>query len=189
MIPLELKALFSSKARIKLLSLFCLRQRESFYIRKIEKELNISVGQLSKELAGLLKAGILIKEKQGNTQIYSLNKEFILYNELFSIFHKTYGIPYILKSVLENIKGIEKAFIYGSYAGGNQDGKSDIDLMIIGNVDESDVSKALLKAERTVKREINYSVYDSKEIKKRLKKNDNFIKTVYNNNRINIVEG
>lgn len=86
-----------------------------------------------KELIALEKEGLFSSSRQGNLLYYSLNKEYPLYNEIKTIVFKTVGIQGALSQVLMDIKGIEAAFIYGSYAKNTSHAKSDIDLFILGN--------------------------------------------------------
>jgi len=76
---------------------------------------------------------------------------------------KTIGIAGMFKEALVPIKGIETAFIYGSYAKGTEDGESDIDLCIVGSPDDLKLMKAVKLLEDKLKREINYVLFSAKE--------------------------
>ena len=54
----------------------------------------------------------------------------------------------MLQECLKNIKGIEYAFIYGSFAKGEEKETSDIDLFIIGKVDEGKLIDEANKLEK-----------------------------------------
>ena len=55
---------------------------------------------------------------------------------------------------------------------------SDIDLFILGNVNESSIIKALNPIEKKVQREINYTIYNLKEYRSKKLSKDFFIKDV-----------
>lgn len=55
--------------------------------------------------------------------------------ELRSIVLKTEGAGLEIKEKLQEMGGVNKAFIFGSYASGEADLRSDLDLMVIGEVD------------------------------------------------------
>jgi predicted nucleotidyltransferase len=117
-----------------------------------------------------------------------VNKGFLLYEELRSIFLKTKGVVSILKKVLSKEKDIDFAFLYGSLASGEETAKSDIDLMVIGKIPLEHLLKILREPERILAREINPSLYDFSEIIKRVKENDPFIIEVLKGPRI-LLEG
>ncbi|MFW6140847.1 MAG: nucleotidyltransferase domain-containing protein [Acidobacteriota bacterium] len=131
----ELLKLFSSKVRVKLLDAFLSSPNARFYIREIERKIGEDIQNIHKELKNLEALGLLQGEIQGNQKYYSANKEFFLYPELKSIIFKTIGIKGLLKEALSKLKGIEAAFIYGSYAAGEESEESDIDVLIIGKPD------------------------------------------------------
>jgi len=182
-----LQALFTSKVRIELLSTFFLHDERDFYVRELERITGEDYKNITLELRNLEGIGLLYSRKQGNLKYYGLNKEFLLYEELKSIIAKTRGAAPTLKEVLLKQKDIDFAFIYGSLASGENTAKSDIDLMVIGKIRLEDLLTLLRDPERVLARDINPSLYDFSEIKKRLKENDPFITQVLNSPRILLV--
>jgi len=179
-----LQALLTSKVRIELLSTFFLHDERDFYVRELERITGEDYKNITLELSNLEGIGLLRSRKEGNLKYYGLNKEFLLYEELKSIIAKTRGAAPALKEVLLRQKDIDFAFIYGSLASGENRAKSDIDLMVIGKIPLEDLLTLLREPERVLARDINPSLYDSSEIKKRLKENDPFITQVLNSPRI-----
>ncbi len=182
-----LKSLFSSDTRIKVLSHFFLHPGESYYLRQLEKLLKIPGGQLRRELLNLEDIQLLISSKEGNQKRYSINKDFSLYDELKNIFLKTTSAGDIIRESLSRLKGIELAFIYGSFAKGGEHPGSDIDIRIVGRVSDKEISRRISNVEKSLKRRVNYSLYERKEVKARLKKKDNFIFTVFNEPHIILI--
>ncbi|NIS81995.1 MAG: hypothetical protein GTO14_17710 [Anaerolineales bacterium] len=101
-----------------------------------------------------------------------------MYQELKSIIAKTKGAAPTLEKILSKQKDIDFAFLYGSVASGENTAKSDIDLMVIGKIPLEHLLTLLREPERILARDINPSLYDLSEIKKRLKENDPFITQV-----------
>lgn len=182
-----LKGLFSSETRINVLSHFLLHTGESFYLSQLEKMIMIPVGQLGRELRNLEKIRLLTSRIEGNQKRYSINLKFPLYEELRSIFLKIAGAGDIMRESLSGLKGVELAFIYASFAKGEEHPGSDIDVMVVGDVTDKEVSRTISGAEKRLKRTVNYSLYERKEIKARLKKKDNFILTVFSEPHIIIL--
>lgn len=182
-----LEKLFSSKLRVDLLSLFFGRPDEEFYVREIEKILKEDVGNISRELKNLEGIGLLVSRKKGNLKYYLLDRKFPLHDELRSIILKTRGAVGVLQGVLSGVKGIEFAFIFGSFATGLETARSDVDLMVIGKVPLERLIKALKEPEEILGREISPSLYDRREIEKRLSEKDPFISRVLQEPRIMLV--
>ncbi len=173
-----LKNLFSSEVRISILSHFFMHSNEGYYSRQLEKILNKPVSNIQKELTKLEKINLLSSSIEGNQKRYMLEKEFPLYDELRNIFIKTTGLSDLIKDELKSIKEIELAFIYGSFASGNETYRSDVDLMLIGNIPDININRLIKKVEKKISRIVNYSIYSKKEIENRINNNDNFIRTV-----------
>jgi len=59
------------------------------HVRGLAKLIKEDPGNIQRELKRLEKVGLLISEKQGNTKIYSTNKQFPIFKELQSIVIKS----------------------------------------------------------------------------------------------------
>ena len=176
-----LQKLFSSKVRVELLGAFFLHPDKAFYIREVERITGEDHQNVSRELKNLEGIGLLISHRQGNLRYFQLNRQFLLYNELRSMYLKTRGVAAVLKETLMRIDDIEISFIYGSFAAGAESEKSDIDLMVIGKIPLEDLLQRIREPEKILGREIQVSLYDPSEIRTRLSHNDPFITEVLKN--------
>ena len=179
-----LQKLFSSKVRVELLGAFFLHPDKAFYIREVERITGEDHQNVSRELQNLEGIGLLISHRQGNLRYFQLNRQFVLYNELRSMYLKTRGVAAVLKETLMKIDNIEISFIYGSFAAGAESEKSDIDLMVIGKLPLEDLLQRIREPEKILGREIQVSLYDLSEIITRLSQNDPFITEVMKNPKI-----
>ena len=179
--------LFTSKLRVEILALFFSRAEEALYLGEIVKLTGEDRGNISRELRNLENIGLLISRKEGNLKYYSSNRDFLLYDELRSIILKTRGAIGALKETLSRTKNIDYAFIYGSIASGTETAKSDIDLMVIGEISLESLLKLVRGPEKILGREINPSLYGLKEYKRRMKKKDPFIVQVMSEPRMMII--
>ncbi len=173
-----LERLFTSKTRVKLLTLFVMNPEKDLYIREIARHTQENINAVRRELSNLEEIGLLQSTRRGNTKQYILNKEMPIYPEIASMVLKTEGITQILKDHLPEIGPIQTAFIYGSFAQNKAGLDSDIDLFLIGSPDEKKLIALLSKLEKRVSREINYVLYDSTEFHNRIKRKDPFISNV-----------
>jgi len=129
-------------------------------------------------LKNLESLGLLTSNRSGSLKYFCINPGFIIYPELKTIFFKVRGTPGLLKQILSDNQDIEYAFIYGSFAAGTENDKSDIDLMIVGKMPLENLLKRLREPEKVLGREINPSLFSISEMKQRLKDRDPFIDRV-----------
>ena len=182
-----LSTLITSKTRVKVLTLFLTHPDERFYYKNLIDRLGVSSTVLRGELKRFEAAGLLKSTREANIRFYRLNKDFMLYPELKSIIFKTVGLADFLRDSLQKIGNIEAAFVYGSVAKNVEDVKSDIDLMVIGDTDMDKLHDALSRAEETLGREINPTVFDPAEWRKRISKKESFVKDVLKNPKIFLI--
>ena len=150
-----LETIIGSKSRAAIIKLFYLNEGKKFHIRGVARLLGISSNQARKEMIRLASAGLLKSEKAGNAILYFTNKDLPFHDELLGIVKKTAGFESIIKKKLARINGIRFAFIFGSYAEGKFNPKSDIDIMIIGKPDMVELNEAINKVEKEIRRRKN----------------------------------
>ncbi|MBF0104424.1 MAG: nucleotidyltransferase domain-containing protein [Deltaproteobacteria bacterium] len=158
-------------------------------MREISDLLDIDPGNLSRYLKPMTDMGLFLFSEKGRLKLFSINKKHPLYKEIRGLILKTGGAHILIKESLNKIKGIERAFIYGSFASDSADSQSDIDLMIIGNISSLKLASVLKPVEKRVGREIHFRLMDFAEFEDRLNKNDPFLKSVVKGKTINLVGG
>ncbi len=106
-----------------------------------------------------------------------MNRNFFLYDDLQKIVLKTEGVARIIRENLASLGGsIDCMFVYGSFANRSSGAKSDIDLFIVGDVDENRIIPLVRKSEQTINREINYTLMRRNEFAQRRKNRGSFRK-------------
>lgn len=176
-----------TKNRADLLRLFFTNPEKSFYMHEIGRILGKKPGFFQRTINSLESEGILMSEYRANARYFRVNKEYPLYKELKSIVFKTVGIGGGIKDKLQKFPGIKLAFIYGSYAKRRENYLSDIDLIIIGELDEDKLIKELDHLEQFLKREINYKLYSLFDLKQYVKSGDPFLQSVLKDKKILLI--
>jgi len=159
---------------------------KEYYLSELAKKLDKKPGVFQRDINSLNEEKLLESSYNGNRRFFKLNKKHPLYKELQSIFFKTTGIEGSLRNSIKKIKGIEKAFIYGSYAQGKERSTSDVDLFIIGTINENNLIDSISKIEDKIGREINYTLMTKEEFKEKENSNS-FVKNVLNNKIIELM--
>lgn len=184
----KLSEIMFGKTRQAVLSLLYGHADESFYLRQIVRVTGSGMGAVQRQVNALVDAGLVTRINKSKQIYYQANTRSPIFSELKSIIIKTIGIADILKIALVPIaQEIDCAFIYGSVARGTEKADSDLDVFIIGRITFSDVVAALNKAQETVGREINPTVYPASEFREKLAKKNHFIKTIMAEEKIYLI--
>ncbi len=176
-----------SKSRQKLLAFYFINPTSRVHLRDLAARLRIDPSNLSKELVKLERAGLFRSDISGRQKYFQLNREYPLFQEVRSIVAKTIGAIPLMARSLKSIKGIDEAWLYGSFARDQQDAASDIDVLVIGAPRGDSLAVAVSKLERQLGREINYTVLTRKEFKARQVRKDVFLENVWHDKRVSLV--
>jgi hypothetical protein len=157
-----IETLISSKTRIKLLMKFFLNSRNTAYLRNLEEEFGESTNGIRLELNKFEKAGFLSSSKEGNKKVFTANTKHPLFKEINKIILKMTGIEYVVDYVVQRIGDLDKVYLVGKLAQGNN--ADIIDLVLVGN----DLNKPFLleqvdKAEKKIDKKIRYVIYNREE--------------------------
>jgi len=187
----DLSSTLFGKTRRAVLVLLLTRPKEEFYLRQIVAEAGTGLGATQRELATLVRVGIIERREKGKKIFYLANTKSPVFKELGSLLTKTAGAGEVVKKALSPIKDrICAAFLYGSAAeGAFRSAGSDIDLMVIGKARFSDLAAILRPAEELLGREINPTVYSRDEYKKKLLTKHAFILNVLKRPKIYLFGG
>ena len=158
---------FRSDAQARLLSSLLLGGDE-LSLTELASRSQTPYATAHREVARLLKAGILAERAVGRTRLIAANAESPLVAPLREILAIATGPVVYLKLELSTIANIDAAFLYGSYAarttgvGGPAPG--DIDVMVIGTPDRDEVYDACDRVERQVGRPVNPKIMTREEV-------------------------
>lgn len=141
-----------------------------------------------KELDRLHDAGLLLKQRIGNQVHFSANQASAVFHELAALLKKTVGLADVLVDALSALKPkITFAFVFGSVARGTESARSDVDVIIVGDVDFQSVISALYPAQSELQREINPKIYSLEEWNDRARAGSAFISEVLSRPKIFLI--
>ncbi|MEE9614159.1 MAG: nucleotidyltransferase domain-containing protein [Thermodesulfobacteriota bacterium] len=114
----------------KVLAFFLARPSGFFYGSEVSKKTGVSIGQVSKILNDLRRAGLVEKETKGKTELYRVLTD--------SAVLRTYKVLTTLISIEPLVEGLKKVsrlvILYGSCAKGTNVEESDLDLLVVSSV-------------------------------------------------------
>jgi hypothetical protein len=142
-----------------MLALTYLHPEASYTFADIAQCLGVSTKSVHVEALRLVRAGFLVDTRVGSVHTVCAPAVSPLTLALTNLLVVTYGPLPVLRDLLSGVAGIERAFIFGSWAArytGEQGGvPHDVDVLIVGTIDRDDLYRLMCTAEETLRREVN----------------------------------
>jgi len=162
---------------LSVLELFLFEPRSSFNLNEVAKKLGLSVSSAKAYCDFFLKEGFLVVQNVGNQRRFSLNNSSIYLREIKRVF----GLFWLKEKGLESLipENISSVALYGSFANGEFDDSSDVDLLFVGTKDEIDRGK-VSKFSKEIKREVQVVFYDWVKWEKMKKEKHSFAESILN---------
>jgi predicted nucleotidyltransferase len=173
-----LDALFP-RVRAGVLSATLLQPDHWWFMTELARHLEVTPSSLQRELESLVASGFLLRRQDGRRIYFKANTESPVFPELRGLVEKSAGIIPELKAAIEKFgRQIELALLYGSIARGEEHAGSDIDLMLVGTLQQIDLLPVLRKLENLFRREINVTLFSPEEFRRKLASGDHFLSSV-----------
>jgi len=171
-----LKEIFSSGARVKVLKTFLLAPPDKeYFVRELTRLLDEQINSVRRELENLKKIGLLKARTRNRKKYFKVNEEFLIVNELRSIFRKcSTGSDDVAKHIAR-IGKVQLLILSGVFIGKD----SGIDIFIVGDIDKSKLNQYISK-ELQFDKEVRYSVFSKEDFFYRLDCKDKFVGQILN---------
>ncbi len=155
--------LFDSFAGNRIISWFLQNPARKIHFKELCRQLGLSPSTVKAYCGEFSKKGWVLSERQANLRIYSLN------NESFSVraLKRAHFILVLdrLKAGKVALEGAISLALYGSYASGEYDEKSDVDLLLLGRKEQVDYGFAK-RVEEALGKEVQITVFSLHEWEK-----------------------
>jgi len=161
----------------KILEYFLKYPTEQTYLKEMAKKLQISPRSVKIYCDLFEKEGIIKREIKGNMHIFTTNNDNFRVREM----KRAYFINLLAEMNIQNIsEECASIAIYGSYASGNYDEKSDVDILIIG--EENQVERDIIvKIMEKIGKEFQLTIIPIIKWEKLKKDDDHFVKNLIRN--------
>jgi len=188
-----IEQLFGSKTRVKLLRLFYSNPNRPFYVREITRKIDEQINSVRRELGNLLSIGIISSDDASNRLYYEVDQKYQYYKPLSEIFGEPVATeeevvkegkkePILVKqkvdpvtTELTHVGHIIYAVFTGQFT---RDEASGIDMLVVGDVNQTQMQKFVASLEEKEKKEIRFVVMQPSEFTYRLQVKDRFISAV-----------
>lgn len=178
-------ALFGSKTRVKLLHLFLNNPNRAFYVREITRKIDEQINSVRRELANMLSIGIIQSDSANNRLYYEVNQGYTYYEPLRAIFadssfssdSSTVTPVTDWSKRLKALGDVRVAVLSGGLVRGSG---SDLDILLAGNINKTQLKKFVKQMEEEEGRQLNYTQMPYEEFYYRLSVKDRFITDIIN---------
>jgi len=177
-----------SKNRRAVLGLLYGHPDQAFYLRQIVRLSHGGHGAVQRELKSLSEAGILRRTVRDKQVYFQANAECPVFAELKSLIVKTAGAADVLRASLALLGDrIQLALIFGSVASAKQRAESDVDVLVVGDVDFREVVAAFEEAQSQLGRDVNPTVYAPSEFRSKLAAGHHFLRSVLKREKVFLI--
>lgn len=211
-----LNALFGSDTKVKILNLFLLHSENQYEIPQIARDLKSTANLVRREVENLIALGLvkissysaqtpeeneekdaLKKKKELKTKkkeinkpeakkYFEVNKDFILYPEIKSLFIKAQILSsQKFISVLEKSLQPKLLLLTGFFTNYPE---AQTDILIVGSFKRSSFLKLIAELEKDLDREINFTILDEKEFRYRREIMDIFLYNILEGKAITLID-
>ncbi len=164
-----------SKTRRKILELLFHHPDQSFYLRKVVREVGEEVNAVKRELDILTEAKVLNKEKRLNKVFFTLNKNWRHYEDFLRIFAKSNLLSTLFYENLSRMGKIKYASLSMKFVKRQPIKDDEVYFLVVGVVVVPEIQSIVTQVEKKLNQEINYTVMTEEEFVFRKKNNDPFI--------------
>lgn len=165
--PPRLAPIFRSDTQLQILGATYLEPEHHFTIQELMDRSTRPQPTVAREVDRLVEAGLLETELHGGRRSVWAKTTSPIFDELHSILLKTIGPKAVLEKQFRGLRGVDRALIYGSWARRYQGEAGplpqDVDLMVIGAGDVTEIRAEADSASRELGRDVNVSVLTPEE--------------------------
>lgn len=195
-----LNKLFGSELRARVLEKILAQPDQKYYSQALSRDLKVLLNSLRRELDNLEKLGLIVslletgvedektmtKNKSKEKKYFMVNKNFLLFDELKSLFAKAelFFVQEFLGR-LEKVVNLKYFVLTGQFSG-NLSAMTDI--LVVGRVRREKFLPLIDDLEKKLGREVNFTIMDETEFYYRRDIMDIFLYNILNNKQILIVD-
>ena len=151
--------LLRSQTQGDLLALLYMNPEEEFTLTEAARKIGVSAPGVHHEATRLVETGFLLDRREGNNRLIRAATDSIIAKPLTDLLALTYGPIPVLAKYLSQVDGVQRAYIFGSWAarylGERGAIPKDVDVLAIGEADMDELEAAVQEAEKLLHREVN----------------------------------
>jgi predicted nucleotidyltransferase len=151
----SLLPLLRSATQAGILERLFLHPDQAYTVGELAELLGVTDLSVRRELYRMVDAGMVDREAVGRQSVFRASVASPLYEPMRQLVERSVGVEPLLRELIEQTPGVELAAIYGSWARGAIDAESDVDLLVVGDIDYAALVAQLMALQERAGREIN----------------------------------
>lgn len=141
--------MLASPALARLVLHFALHGHEPHHVRGLQRRSGLSMSSLNRELKRLESRGLVERVDEGGRALYRAAEGHPAWKTLRQLVRDFADPAEVVEQAISGIEGIDAAFVFGSFARGDAGEHSDVDVLIVGDL-QSDATLGRNAAEASV---------------------------------------
>jgi len=177
--PVSLMPILRSNAQGRMLAILFANPGREFAVGELAESVDTSPPTALREVRRLEQVNLVQVRALGNTRLVSINQQHRLYEPLAEVILYSFGPLPILQQLVGSLAGVERAYIYGSWAarylGDAGHDPEDVDLLLVGEIDRQQSFELARAASKRIGKEVNVNNLSAADWKRA---ESSFVKTV-----------
>lgn len=151
--------LLRSEAQGEIIARIMLSPDQEQSLSEIAEDAGVSISTATREVDKLVAAGLVTARRVGTARLVQADQSNPAFGPLADLLAVTYGPVVVLERLLCVVRGVDRAYLYGSYAArrAGEAGSTprDIDVLVVGDASRAELLDVSVEAGRRVRREVN----------------------------------
>jgi len=151
--------IFRSDVQGRLLAVLSAHPEAEWSLSVLARRLGAHVATIQRETARLEDAGMVRSRRDGRNRLVHWNPDNPYSEEVGALVLKVFGPVGLLSRALSGIKGVDEAYVFGSWAerfdGVRGPAPGDIDVLVVGRPDPDRIDVAMQRVEKETGFEVN----------------------------------
>lgn len=176
---------FRSEMQLRMLGLLFEDPARDWTAHELRASLGAPASSVHRELQRALEADFVLRHDAARPHRYTANTAHPLFEPIEMILARTVGVEAELRSMLQDMDGVDAAVIHGSWASGTARAGSDVDVLVVGSIDHDELVRQTRVLGRRLGRRIDTLVFEPEEIRRR--RDQGFIRKLLDGPRVELV--
>jgi DNA-binding transcriptional ArsR family regulator len=159
--------IFRSRSQADLLTEMYLHEDREYSLADLARAVDVSMPTVYREVGQLMSAGLLRDRRVGNVRQVSANTDSPLFAALRQLLDRAFGPVERLRSGLIEVKGVQGAWLFGSYAerfaGVAGEVPRDVDVAVVMDAEPWDVYQICSQVGSDLHLEVNATIFSTRE--------------------------
>jgi predicted nucleotidyltransferase len=161
--------MLASPAFSKLLLRFALHGERPEHVRALQRQLQLSMSSLNRELRRLESRGLIQRREQGGRVLYSVDESHPGWATLRQVIRDFADPVEVVEQAISLVHGVEAAFVYGSFARGDARADSDVDVLVVADQpNEAGLGRGAAEASVLLGRPVEIRTYTREKLQRQL---------------------